>query len=405
LADTAFAFLDKSQIREDAQNGNRRAIRINRIALNEPSFFQSTMRMANLLTWAAFAALIITLPLRLEIVIGVMAGGAIFALLICNILKAVAISNPNPIAGAVLLPLRLFLFFLSPIMRVITVISDAILHRVGIDANRADFGVSEDDIRNIVNRGGDVGSIDAAEQEMINNIFEFNDKSAADIATHRTDMVAIDVNASREEIINTFIESDFTRYPVYEEDMDDIIGILNVKDILTHIFTSKDLKDDLNPREFMKEPYKIPSSKKIDSIFEEMRKSKTHMAIVFDEYGGCEGILTMEDLVEEIVGNIYDEYDEIEAPDVHKMGDNKYMIQGLAEPEDVARVLGIILPKDEEYDTFGGFLVHLLDRIPNDGEKDVSVNYNGYLFKVYEVKEKRIVSVFAEKEVQKSQEE
>jgi len=287
-------------------------------------------------------------------------------------------------------------------MRVITVLSDALLSRFGMDANRADIGVSEDDIRSMVNRGGDVGSIDASEQEMINNIFEFNDKSAVDIATHRTDMITIDIAASREEIVNTFMEHGFSRYPVYEEDMDDIIGVLYIKDILTYIFESifesKDLRDDFDIRELMKEPYIVPSSKKIDEIFEEMRKSKMHMAIVFDEYGGCEGLLTVEDLIEEIVGNIYDEYDEIETPDVEKIGDGKYMIQGIAEPEDVAEVLGISLPQ-EDFDTFGGFVVHLLDRIPGDGEKP-SVSYNGYLFQVYEVREKRIQSVFVEKEAE-----
>ena len=395
LAEAAFAALDKGELREKVEDGDRRAARISRIT-GDLSFFQSTLRMANVLTWAAFAVLMILPPDGTVVFAAILVGGAGIVLLLGNILKTIATNNAYTVAGAILLPLRLFLLPFFILNRFITFLSNALLRRFGVDPDRADIGISEDDIRSMVNRGGDVGSIDAAEQEMINNIFEFNDKSAYDIATHRTDMVAVDVAASREEIVGTIIEHGFSRYPVYEETIDNIIGVLYVKDILTHIFAAKDQRYDLNPRDFMKEPYKVISSKKIDEIFEEMRKSKMHMAIVFDEYGGCEGILTVEDLIEEIVGNIYDEYDEIETPAVEEIGDGKYMIQGIAEPEDVAEALGISLP-EEDFDTFGGFMVHLLDRIPGDGEKP-SANYGGYLFQVYEVREKRIQSVFAEKE-------
>ena len=394
MAEAAFAALDKSELREKMQEGDRRAQRIQRI-VDDMASFQSMLRMANVLTWAAFAALMVLVPPGVIILAAILAGGATIALFVSNILKTIATNHAYLVANAILLPLRLLLLPFFILSRFITFMSNAVLRRFGVDTNRVDIGVSEDDIRSMVNRGGDVGSIDAAEQEMINNIFEFGDKSAAEIATHRTDMVAIDVVASREEVINTIVETEFSRYPVYEETIDNIVGILYAKDILTHTFESKDLRDDFNLRELMREPYKIPSSKKIDEIFEEMRKSKMHMAIVFDEYGGCEGILTVEDLIEEIVGNIYDEYDEIEVPDVEEIGDGKYMIQGIAEPEDVAAALGISLP-EEDYDTFGGFVVHLLERIPGDGEKP-NVSYGGYLFQVYEVREKRIQSVFAER--------
>jgi len=396
----AYAAMDKTKLREDAQEGNRHALRIQRI-IGEISLFQSALRMANAVTWAAFGALAFVLPQSMAISLGKIAGAAVVALFLVNILRALAIHKADTVAYAILLPLRFFLFPFSLLSRLIISPANAILRRFGVDTNNAMLGVSEDDIRSMVNRGGDVGSIDASEQEMINNIFEFNDKSAVDIGTHRTDIIAIDVAASREEIVNTFIEHELSRYPVYEEDIDNIIGVLYIKDILAYIFESifesKDLRDDFNVRELMREPYIVPSSKKIDEIFEEMRKSKMHMAIVIDEYGGCEGLLTFEDLIEEIVGNIYDEYDEDETPDVEEIGDDKYMIQGLAEPADVAEALGIALP-EEDFDTFGGFIIHLLDHIPGDDEKP-SASYGGYMFRVYEVREKRIQSVYAEKEV------
>lgn len=398
LADAAFAALDKARLREDVLEGNRRAAGIQRI-VDDMGFFVSSLRLANVLTWAAFGALMLMLPIGNLASFGFMAGGVFAAPFLGNIIKTIAINNAYAIGLAVLLPLRLMLLPFFFLARFITFLSNGLLHRFGVDVNRADLGVSEDDIRSMVNRGGDVGSIDAAEQEMINNIFEFNDKSAYEIATHRTDMVVIDVKASREEIVNTFIEHEFSRYPVYEGDIDNIIGILYAKDILAHIFesivSSKDLRDDFNLRQLVKEPYKVISSKKIDEIFEEMRKSRMHMAIVFDEYGGCEGLLTVEDLIEEIVGNIYDEYDKDEVPDVEKIGDGKYIIQGIAEIGDVAEALDIALPQDD-FDTFGGFIVHLLDRIPGDGEKP-GVSYGGYHFFVYEVREKRIQSVFVER--------
>ncbi|MDR2182902.1 MAG: hemolysin family protein [Clostridiales bacterium] len=395
LAEAAFAALDKSELREKAADGDRRAMRIKSI-VDDMDFFQSMLRMAVVLTWAAFGALIFVFPQRAAISAGVLAGGAAIALFLGNILKTMAINHAYAMAGAILPVLRLFLLPLFIFVRFFAFLSHVLMRRFGVDATRPDLGVSEDDIRSMVNRGGDVGSIDASEQAMINNIFEFNDKSAYEIATHRTEMVAIDVDAGREEVVNTIVEHELSRYPVYEGEIDNIVGILYVKDIMTHIFTSKDLRDDFDLRELMKEPYKVPSFKKIDDIFEEMRKSKMHMAIVFDEYGGCEGLLTVEDLIEEIVGNIYDEYDEIEVPDIEEIGNDKYMIQGIAEPEDVAKALGIALP-EEEFDTFGGFVVNLLGRIPDDGEKP-GVSHGGYLFQVYEVREKRIQSVFAERE-------
>jgi len=397
LAEAAFPALDRGKVKAAAQEGNRRAAYIKRI-INEMGFFQSIIRMASAITWVVFGALALMLPVNLSASFGIIAGGAIVALFLGNALKTIAITKADTISAAILLPLRFFLFFLSPLMRIITILTNALLRRWGVDLERADLGISEDDIRHMVNRGGDVGSIDAAEQEMINNIFEFNDKSALDIAIHRMDIVAIDAESSREEIIDIIIKNEYSRYPVYEETIDNIIGILYTKEILTHIFTHKDLRDDLNPRDFIKDPYIVPPSKKIDEIFNEMRQAKVHMAIVVDEYGGCEGLLTVEDLVEEIVGNIYDEYDEVETPDIEQIGENKYMIQGAAELEDVADTLGITLP-EEEYDTFGGFIVHLLGRIPNDGEKP-SASYGGYLFQIYEVREKRIQSVFVEKEAE-----
>ena len=364
-------------------------------SLEETNHKLTAVRIAAVLTWLAFGALAFALPATFWVAKAVIAGGAVLALMLSYVLKGRALASAETVFKAILLPIRLLLFPFLILAKLVIKVTNFFLRKLGVDPNSLGTSVSEDDIRHMVNQGGEEGSIDAAELEMINNIFEFDDKSAQDIAIHRMDIVAINADASREEIINTFIGSEYSRYPVYEESIDNIIGILHIKDILTHFFAAKDLRDDINPRDFIRDAYVVPPSKKIDKVFEEMQKAKVQMAIVADEYGGCAGLLTMEDLIEEILGDIYDEYDEIEIPDIEKISEDKYMIQGVAELSEVAEILKIDLSA-EGYDTIGGFLVHLLERIPNDGEKP-DIHYMGYHFQVYDVGEKRINSVLVEK--------
>jgi len=397
-AEVAFLGLNKSEMEIMEKGGlaeKRRAKKIKHI-LNEINYFLFSVHAAVLLTWMLFGALMFIMPISTAAAFGFAAGGAILALTLAGVVKTKTGAGSSASAYKVILPiLSLALLILSPFLRLITILIDFILKRLGVDLTK-ETGISEDDIRSMVNKSGEKGSIDAHEQEMINNIFEFDDKSAQDIAIHRRDIVAIDADSSREEIINIIVESGYSRYPVYEESIDNTIGILYIKDILNHIFTAKDLQY-INPRDFMHEAYVVPTSKKIDDIFEEMKRKKVHIAIVADEYGGCAGLLTVEDLIEEIVGKIYDEYDEIEIPDIEKIGGGRYMIQGMARLDDVTKALKISFPAEysEEYDTISGFLFHLLERIPNDGEKP-NIIYGGYSFQVYEMREKRIHSIFVE---------
>ena len=398
VCEVAFLGLRKSDI-EAMEKGSfadkRRAGKIKYI-LNEINYFLFSVHTAVLLTWMFFGALIFLMPVYTAAAFGFIAAGAILALTLAAVVKTKTRAGSTASAHKFILPLlSLALFILSPLLRLITILINFILKRLGVDLTK-ETGISEDDIRSMVNKSGEKGSIDAHEQEMINNIFEFDDKSAEDIATRRRDIAAIDVDSSREEIISIIMESGYSRYPVYEESIDNIIGILYIKDILNHILTVKDLQY-INPRDFMHEPFVVPSSKKIDDLFEEMKRKKVHIAIVADEYGGCVGLVTVEDLLEEIVGQIYDEYDEVEIPDIEKIGNGKYMLQGTAKLDDVAETLKISFPDEysEEYDTISGFLFHLLDRIPNDGEKP-NVVYGGFSFQVYEMREKRIHSIFVE---------
>lgn len=269
------------------------------------------------------------------------------------------------------------------------------------DEDEKDF--SENEILMMVDAGGEEGSIDEDEKEMIKNIFDFDDKNAEEIATHRKDIVAVPIDISVEELINVVTSEKFTRIPVYEEDIDNIIGILHIKDFMNSIISQG--KDKFNLRDIIMEPFFVPSTKKADSLFEEMQNKKVHMAIVADEYGGTAGIVTMEDLIEEVMGEIQDEYDGEEVPDITEVTERVTRIEGSTPLEDVAEKLDIEMPV-EEFDTLGGFIIGQLERIPDEDEKDIMVEYDGYVFRVDEIDENRIAMVTVIKqEIEDEQEE
>ena len=259
--------------------------------------------------------------------------------------------------------------------------------------------VTEEGIRMMVDAGGDNGSIDESEKEMINNIFELSNTSVEEIATHRTDIVAVSVDAKLQEIKEVLMEEKYSRIVVYEENIDDIVGVFHVKDLVKYILTDSARMQEENfcLKDILMKPYFVPFSKKIDELIEEMQKEKVHMAIVIDEYGGTSGIVTMEDVMEEIVGNIFDEYDLEEEEDICPMGEDMYAISGTADLQDVAEQLGISFGEDaDDYDTMGGFLIGQLGRIPEEGETP-EIEADGWLFKILHFEEKRIEKVLAKR--------
>lgn len=280
-------------------------------------------------------------------------------------------------------------FLLSPFIFLIDV-SVKIFDIFAKKDNDDEKDVSENEILMMVDTGGEEGSIDEDEKEMIKNIFDFDDKNAEEIATHRKDIVAVPIDITIEELINVVTSEKFTRIPVYEEDIDNIIGILHIKDFMNAILING--RENFNLRDIIMEPFFVPSTKKTDSLFEEMQNKKVHMAIVADEYGGTAGIVTMEDLIEEVMGEIQDEYDGEEIPDITDVTERVTRIEGSTPLDDVAEKLDIEMPEDE-FDTLGGFLIGQLDRIPDEDEKDIAVEYKGYVFRIDEIDENRIAMV------------
>lgn len=254
--------------------------------------------------------------------------------------------------------------------------------------------ITEEGIRQMVDAGGDMGSIDETEKEMINNIFDLDNISVGEIATHRTDIVAIPLDATLEDITNVITEEKYSRIVVYDESIDNIVGVFHVKDMVKYILgDAKRMKEDyFHIEDILMTPYFVPFSKKTDELFQEMQREKVHMAIVIDEYGGTAGIVTMEDVIEEIVGNIFDEYDVEEEEDICPIGEDAYRINGTTGLDDVEELLGIVFEDDEDYDTLGGYLIGRLGRIPDDEEKP-EICVGGWLFQVESIEEKRIEKV------------
>ena len=274
---------------------------------------------------------------------------------------------------------------MRPLIWLLTVSTNGVLRLLHIDPNAEEDQVSEEEIRMMVDIGEEKGAIESGEKEMIENIFEFNNMTAEEVMIHRTDVVMLWARDSDEEIVRTIRETGLTRFPVYEEDADDIVGILNTR---TYLLNARESQP--RPlRELLTPAYFVPESVRTDALFRDMQAKKIHMAIVVDEYGGTSGIITMEDLLEEIVGNIYDEFDPQDEQEIVPLGENQWRIAGSADLEEVAEALGVELPENEEYDTLGGLVFAQLAVIPEDGSHP-EVDVCGLHIRVEELSDRRV---------------
>ena len=278
-----------------------------------------------------------------------------------------------------------------PLLLLYDGLSKAFGHLFGLKNTEGEREVTEEQIRNIVEESSKTGNIEEAESEMIQNIFDFTDTTVDEIMTHRTEISAINVNATKEEVLAYIKDEQYTRFPVFEKDIDHIIGTFHVKDILKILDESS-----FSLKSFLRKPYFIPDSKRTAELFAEMQKEKNHIAIVLDEYGGTAGIVTIEDLIEEIVGNIFDEYDIVE-DEVKIIDDRTFEINGLIPIDDAEDAIEADLPVDD-YDTLSGFILGQLGRFPDPDEK-VEFIYHGFTFSVLSVDENVITKVQVTKPV------
>lgn len=252
--------------------------------------------------------------------------------------------------------------------------------------------VTEEDIIQMVEEGNETGVIEESQREMINNIFEFDDIVVSDVMTHRTEIVAVEVEEPISSVIHTVIQEGYSRMPVYQGNIDNIVGILMAKDLLC--LAGQDNLEHYHIRHFMREVVFVPETAKCKHVLQEMALKKSQLAVVVDEYGGPAGIVSMEDILEEIVGNIQDEYDEEEI-EMRKVSDAVYIIKGTADPDDILPQLGVTLPEGREFDTMSGFVVELLGRIP-EAEETPSVQYESVLFTVLLIEDNWVSKIKAQ---------
>lgn len=253
----------------------------------------------------------------------------------------------------------------SPLAALSQLVGKSVLKLFGVKPHEHEE-VTEDEILDMIDAGEESGSIEATEKELLENVFEFSDITAGDVMTHRTDMEAIEISETDENILRIIKETRFSRFPVYEDDIDHIVGVLYTREYLLDRIsgTPKPI------RELMHQPLVTPEKVRADVLFRELQKSKIHIAIVLDEYGGTSGLVTMEDLLEEIFGNIYDEFDEHEPIDIQQLGDNLWRVAGSVDLETLADTIGCTFDDEvyEDYDTLGGLVFSALSLIPDDGE-------------------------------------
>lgn len=259
---------------------------------------------------------------------------------------------------------------------------------------------AEEEILSLVEEGQEKGVIGDSTKDIIENLFDFDDTTACEIMTHRTDVAAVEDTDTLSDVVKTAIESGFSRIPVYHETIDNIAGVLYVKDLLRYI--TEEVPENFKLTDITREVIFVPKTKNCSELFTEMIKAKIQLAIVVDEYGGTEGLLTMEDLIEDILGrSIQDEYDN-EEEDILSLGDNRFTIDGATPIEDVEELLSVTLP-ETDCDTLAGFFLDKLGRIPDKGEKP-SIEAAGVRFTAAETEDRRILTVLAEK-VETSEEE
>lgn len=279
----------------------------------------------------------------------------------------------------------------KPLVKILSFSTNLIVRLFGFDPNASQELVTEEEIRMLVDVGGERGVIEEVQKEMINNIFEFDDIDVSDIMTHRTNIFAVEANDPMEDLIKIAIEEGYSRIPVFDDDPDNIIGIVYVKDLLK--FIGNDMPEENTLRSIMRKAYYIPETKRCGELLKEMTTSHVQMAVVVDEYGGTAGLVTLEDLLEAIVGNIQDEYDN-EAEEISKIDENTFTVDGITDIDEVEELFGIHIPEGE-YDTLAGFVISLLGFLPQDQDMNV-VEHENLRFTVLKVEERRIEKIKVE---------
>ena len=404
----AYISLNDAKIEKQAKEGNKKAKQIEKM-LKTPSKFLATIQigitLAGFLSSAfasdTFAEMLAPKLYSLMPFISLVAWENISIIVITIILsfftlifgelvpKRLAMKHYEKIAFATIGVIRAISIITSPFVKLLTVCTNGVSKIFGVGENEEE-SVTEEEIKMMVSQGQEKGTIKREEQELINNVFELNDITVSEIMRHRKDIFAVDINISTEELLEELSQEEYrySRIPVYDETIDEIKGILYVKDVLKNIN-----KKSFKVKSVVKEAYFVSQNRLINEVFRELQKNKKQIAIILDEYGGTAGLITMEDILEELVGDIYDEYDE-EEKEFEKIDDNTYILSGSLPIYDVNKLLDAEIPEGD-YDTISGYLQDKLGRILEDDEELPIIDTEKVTYKIIEYEDRRIIKVKA----------
>ncbi len=416
-SEIAFISLNDTKIEKQAKDGNKKAKQIEKM-LKTPSKFLATIQIGitlagflssafasdtfaeklapilfqcmpflSLGVWKSISIIIITIIL------------SFFTLVFGELVpKRLAMKNYEKIAFGTIGIIRAISIITSPFVKFLTLVTNSISKLFGVGENEEE-SVTEEEIKMMVDQGEEKGTIKEEEKELINNVFEFNDITVSEIMKHRKDIFAVDINISNDELMEELSKEEYrySRIPVYDETIDEIKGILYIKDVLKNIG-----KKNFKVKNVVKDAYFVSQTRLINEVFKELQKNKMQIAIIIDEYGGTAGLITMEDILEELVGDIYDEYDK-EEKEFEKIDENTYIIVGSMPIYDVNKLLNANIPEGD-YDTLSGFLQEKLGRIPEEEENPI-IETKEVTYKIEKYEDKRILKVKACKNNEKQIEE
>ncbi|RKQ28328.1 hemolysin family protein [Oceanobacillus halophilus] len=411
-SEIALIGLNDNKVKKMADSGDKKAKLLYKL-ISEPSRFLSTIQIGITLAGflaSAFAADFFAEPLAnalhnlgVPIAIGLLETIALIAITILLsyftlvfgelVPKQLALHRAEVIANFAVRPLTILSKLTLPIVKLLTFSTNMVVKLFGVDPNEQSEEATEEEIRLLVDIGGERGTIRETEKLMINRIFEFNDKEVSDIVTHRTNMSALSIDTTFHDLLKRITEKGYTRFPVFEDHIDNIIGVLHVKDLFDYVQNNE---KDFQLRNYIRKPFFVLESLTVDELFTVMQKNNVHIAIVLDDYGGTEGLVTIEDVIEEIVGEISSESNDagVMEEEITKLDQDKYEINGTIHLWELGDVFDTEFPT-KDFDTLSGFLIGKLGYIPSEEERPV-IEYKNFVFEVAEVADNRIEKVIVQ---------
>ena len=388
-SETALVTVNKIRMKNLAENGDKRAAKVLKVTSDSGKMLSAILIGNNIVNiFASSLATILAIDILGDIGSGVATGVLTLVILIFGEVtpKTMATIKADAFALAIAGIIDVLMFVLTPVIFIINTLASGVLFLLRVNPNEADKAMTEDEIRTIVDESQESGAIEDEEREMIHNVFDFGDSLAKEVMIPRIDMTFVHVDATFKELIEIYRENKYTRLPVYDDSTDNVIGIINMKDVIL-----VENEEKFSIKDILREPYFTYEHKNTADLFVEMRKASIPLAIVLDEYGVTAGLVTLEDLLEEIVGEIRDEYDSDEEDAIEQLSEYEYLILGSTNLDDVNDALDLEFESDD-YDTIGGYCLQLLDHLPEENE--TLFTEDGVVIKIKEVDKNRIERIY-----------